>query len=453
LNDIVRGLPIDELQALLLSASDRHTDVERQVRLAASRLSGDLAGLRKEVDRGLGTRRFLAYRESSESAHGARPIVEEIRLASQRAPSNDLVLLLERAVGRVVKVILHADDSDGAIGDLARELLELHASVCDAVVADPVKLARWIVRFSCDDQDFFEVDPVRYASALGDRGLAVYRHAIAERADGDGNFAVRWARERLAVLDGDTDTIIALLGGDLSSPHQFIRVSEAMMELGRDDEVLSWTRRGIDETSGWRVAQLYDLACDVYERRGDRLEVVALRREAHERMASSGTYGALRRAAERLSACPVERDGARRALRRRDRGGLVDALLAEGDPEAAWEAATAAPAWDPGRERRTRLAEAREPVRPDEALAWYMLTVEEVLLDTGRGAYARAVSLLKQARRAASAANQSEGFGAALADLRERHRRRPTLIAMVAVGTALRCGARAAPRTDPSERV
>lgn len=92
----------------------------------------------------------------------------------------------------------------------------------DAGVADPVKLATWMVRFSCEDQDFFEVDPVRYADALGERGLPVYRRAIDERGDGERVFAVRWARERLAVLDGDGEAIVALLGGDLSAPHQFI---------------------------------------------------------------------------------------------------------------------------------------------------------------------------------------------------------------------------------------
>jgi uncharacterized Zn finger protein len=288
-----------------------------------------------------------------------------------------------------------------------------------------------MVRFSCDDQDFFEVDPVRYAGALEERGLTAYRRAIAQRADGDRNFAVSWARERLAVLDGDSEAIIALLGGDLSSPHQFIRVSEAMVELGRDDDVLFWTHRGFSETNGWQVAQLYDLACAVHERRGAYLELLALRREAHERMPSASTYRALRRAAEPLSAWPLERDGARRALRAHDRGGLIDALLEEGDLDSAWEAATATPAWDPGRERRTRLAEAREPARPDEALAWYLLAVEDILLETGRAAYARAVSVLKQARRAAAAANQSEAFATTLTDLRQRHTRRPTLIAML----------------------
>jgi uncharacterized Zn finger protein len=219
--------------------------------------------------------------------------------------------------------------------------------------------------------------------------------------------------------------------GDLSSPHQFIRVAEAMAELGRDDDVLFWTRRGIDETKGWQVAQLYGLACAVHERRGAHHEALALRREAHERMPSTGTYRALRRAAEPVAAWELERDSARRAFREHDRGGLVDALLEEGETESAWEAATAPPAWDPGHDRRIRLAEAREPSRPDDALAWYLLAVEGLLLNTGRPAYARAVSVLKQARRAAAAANRNDAFAASLTELREQNRRRPTLIAML----------------------
>ncbi len=166
-----------------------------------------------------------------------------------------------------------------------------------------------MVRFSCEDQDFFEIDPVRYATALGEPGLAAYRQAIARR-DGEQSFAVRWARERLAVLDGDTQAIITLLGADLSTPYQFIRVCEAMAELGRDEDVLSWARRGITETQGWQVAKLYDFACDVYERREASLEVLALRREQHEQMASLSTYGALRRAADAVDAWGVERDAA-----------------------------------------------------------------------------------------------------------------------------------------------
>jgi uncharacterized Zn finger protein len=431
-HEIVCGLPAEELREIVRSAVHRHPDVERHVLLAAARSEGNLGELRREVDRGLRTRRFLDYHESSGWARAAQPVLEELRVAAETSPSAELLALVERAVGHVVKVIMYADDSNGAIGDLARELLDLHAQLCDARVADPLKLAEWIVRFSCDDQDFFEIDPVRYREALGESGLAAYRRAIEQRhADGSELFAVQWARERLAVLDGDTEAILALLGGDLSAPHQFIAVCEAMAELGREEDVLSFALRGIAETSGWQVEKLYDLACGVHERAGAPVEALALRRQQHERTPSASTYSTLCRTAEALGAWALERDAARRALREHDRGSYVDALLEEGDADTAWTVATEDPTWDPGGDRRVRLAEAREPTRPDEALSLYMLVAGQELLQTGRPAYARAIAMLKRARRAASAAGQERWFSDQLVNLREQHRRRPALIEML----------------------
>ena len=430
-HEIVRGLPAEELREIVRSAVDRHPDVERHVLLAAARSEGGLGELRREVDRGLRTRRFLDYHESSGWARAAQPVLQELRRAAENSPSAELLALIERAVGHVVKVIMHADDSNGTIGDLARELLDLHAQLC-VQVADPVKLAEWMVRFSCDDQDFFEVDPVRYRGALGESGLAAYRQAIEQRhADGSKLFAVRWARERLAVLDGDTEAVVALLGGDLSAPHQFIAVCEAMAELEREDDVLAFALRGIAETSGWQVDKLYDLACDVHQRAGAPVEALALRRQQHERTPSASTYSTLRRAAEALDAWGLERDAARRALRERDRGSYVDALLQEGDVETAWAIATEDPTWDPGGDRRARLAQAREATHPEEALSLYMLVAGEELLQTGRRAYARAITMLKHARRAASTSEQDHWFSDQLLDLREQHRRRPALIQML----------------------
>ena len=56
------------------------------------------------------------------------PTSSSTRSRPQRraAPSRELLKLVELAVGRVVKVIMYADDSSGAIGDVARRLLETH---------------------------------------------------------------------------------------------------------------------------------------------------------------------------------------------------------------------------------------------------------------------------------------------------------------------------------------
>ena len=249
LEALIEKLDPEDLRVIVGKAAERHEDVARAVRLAATRGSGDLSQLKAEIDRGLRTSRYLNYRESGGWAMQARPIVEAIGEAVGSSPTVELVALIERAIGHVVKVILKADDSDGLIGDLARELLDLHAQACDAGSADPIKLARWMVRFRFDDQDFFEVDPVRYADALGDLGLAAYRREVKQRVEAGGgdSFAATYAQERLAVLDGDAEALVGLLGGDLSRPYQFIRVAEAMAELGRDDDVLSWATRGIAE--------------------------------------------------------------------------------------------------------------------------------------------------------------------------------------------------------------
>ena len=432
LDALVTKLDPDALREIVTKAAERHEEVARAIRLAASRGSGELGQLRAEVDRGLRTSCFLGYRESAGWAMQARPILDEIRDVVQSAPSAELVALIERAISHVVKTILKADDSDGLIGDLARDLLDLHAQACDAGVADPLRLAHWMVRFRFDDQDFFELDPVRYANALGELGVAAYRREVRRRRDaGDDSFAAKYAEERLAVLDGDTEGIVRLLGDDLSRPYQFIRVAEAMEELGRDGDVLEWATRGMAATSGWQVAQLFDLAAGVYVKRGEGGELLRLRREQHNRMPSSSTYTLLRTAAEASGEWESERPPARSVLAEHDRGGLVDVLLSDGEPDVAWQVTVENSDWDPGEHRWMRLAEARKPSVPADALNVYLRLADTELETTGRSAYTRAATILKKAARAAKAAGRQAEFTDHMAALREQHRRRPTLISIL----------------------
>jgi hypothetical protein len=427
---VVEQLAAEQLREVLAWAAEWHEDVERRVRLTAARSSGDLRVLRAEVDRGLRTRRFLGYRESVEWARAARPVVLELETAVGAGPSRELVELLERGIAHVVKVIqTKADDSSGMVGDLARDLLELHAHACDAGVADPVKLARWMIRFRFSDQDFFEADPVRYRAALGEVGLAEFRSLLAAQSDQNG-FAARYARERLAVLDGDGAAIVALLGGDLSRPHQFIRVAEAMVELGRDEEAVGWARRGIEQTTGWQTDQLYDIACAAHARRGEPVEALALRRAQHERTPTATSYRQLRLAAQAIDAWTVESDAARRVLEERNPAGLVDALL-DGEDELAWQAAFASAGVELGEHAWLRLAEARQRTHPAQALPVYWRLIDGALVTADRRAYAAAVRLLKRARDAAEVVGEVDAFEARLAALRERHRRRPSLMTML----------------------
>src|SRR5262249_21350178 len=118
------GLAPDDVVRLLLRAALDHVEVARSVRLAASSESERLAVLRTAVDRGWRTRRFLDYWASSRWAADAIPVVDALRLEARRRPSRELVVLIERAVGHLVRVLLHADDSNGRIGSLAQDLLD-----------------------------------------------------------------------------------------------------------------------------------------------------------------------------------------------------------------------------------------------------------------------------------------------------------------------------------------
>jgi hypothetical protein len=146
-------------------------------------------------------------------------------------------------------------------------------------------------------------------------------------------------------------------------------------------------------------------------------------------MPSSSTYGLLRTAAQGCGVWPAERPGALAVLAEHDLGGLVDVLLADGEPDAAWRVPGERPEWNPGAQRWMRLAEAREPSVPGEAFEVYLRLADVELETTGKAAYVRATAVLKKAARAAKAADREAEFADHLAALREAHRRRPTFIA------------------------
>jgi hypothetical protein len=445
--DLVERLEEHVARRLLANAAESHDDVMRAVQLAAADERERIAVLKAAVDDGLRTRRHLDYWGSSAWARDAAPVVDALGDEVATEPSAELIVVLQRAAGHLVKVIMRADDSDGMIGDLARRVLDLHREACAAGVADPQALAKWIVRFSFEDQDFFEVDPVAYADALGEKGLAVYRREVAKRSDGASvpedrslllrdmyagfpSFAAMYAAERLAIIDRDVDRLVEVLGGDLSSPHQFVRVAEAMVELGRDDDALAWARRGIARTSGWQVARLYDLAADLLGDEHDLGGVVELRRHHHERVPSASTYARLQAAARANDTWDAEIAPARARLAERDPSGLVDALLADGAADEAWDVATASDR-ELSSTQWLRLADAREPTAPGDAMAVYLRLADDVLALADKRAYRDAVRYLEAGRRAATAAARQDEFTQHLTELRDRNRRRPSFMAML----------------------
>ncbi len=94
-------------------------------------------------------------------------------------------------------------------------------------------------------------------------------------------------------------------------------------------------------------------------------------------------------------------------------------------------AAAAHPEWALGDQRWQRLAEASEPTDPFGAMDVYLRLATSSLQDADRKAYQVAVRQLRAAERAAVGADRTSEFRDHIVEMRERHRRRPTLIEML----------------------
>ena len=122
-------------------------------------------------------------RWSASNAHG-RQMHEAVDILEAAIPTTDsaeVYTVTHKALASAIKVIARADDSSGIIGGACRRLLELHPTVAAAAQVPAGSLVDWMIKFQFDgDVDYFELDPVTYAAALGAKGMAAYRARLEE---------------------------------------------------------------------------------------------------------------------------------------------------------------------------------------------------------------------------------------------------------------------------------
>lgn len=165
-----------------------------------------------------------------------------------------------KALASAIKVIGRADDSSGIMGSACQELIRLHPLAASAAGVPQVKLADWFFRFHFnEDVEYFNLDPVAYAPALGDLGLAHLRTLVADlrteitstppanplSSYDHREFLLQWFEQRLAVLDKDFDAIIATHLRDSTVAAWYEDVAQAFEEIGEVDLAIFWARRAL----------------------------------------------------------------------------------------------------------------------------------------------------------------------------------------------------------------
>ncbi|CAL9533261.1 hypothetical protein SUDANB6_04101 [Streptomyces sp. enrichment culture] len=437
------ALSRDELLALVREqiAGDRVLRRRLELRAAAARC--DLGTVRERVLALIDPRPSARYgyvehadapgyaQQVAEAAAALGALTAGGQAAQAVGPAEEAI----RALGEAYEEI---DDSDGVVGQAVDTVVEAHRKACEAARTDTERLAEWLAgRVLGSGSGVTDLDPLDYAEVLGPSGLARLRQPAAEAwRRGPSGWAERYLTERLVKAEGDVDAVVALYAQDLDpSGATHLRIVEELESAGRADEALTWTERGMRDCAAetYIDGRLVDYVRARCTKAGRSADVVAVRRNRFRAERSPAAYRQLHpaaqaaqcRGAERVAALTVPGEGARR-----ERGGryggpvLIDALLDDGDVDAAWcEAAGLA-----DDRQRERPADLSRGTHPAEALAVYLRLVERAKEPTGDRAYEHLARLLLGARDRHRGPGTEDAFTVYLAGLRAELKRRRKLL-------------------------
>lgn len=386
---------------------------------------------------------FVDYRASFDAARDVQVLLDDLQTLLDAGAADQVRQPLERAVTRLRKVMLNADDSAGVLGDACQRAAELHARACVESAPDGVKLARWLMKFRIESPGWPDVTLEMYASALGPRGLGVYRTELARQealhADGDrfSRFEIDRMLLELADHDGDVDEAVRLLSHDAEHT-AYGAIITRLHAAERDPEVLEWVDRAVragrlshhgDTTSNDYWLAPAEVAA-IYRSAGRVDDAIAVLRDHFRRRPGPDSLRLLTGAADSPGAAERERAWAlttaeQDAARRGDGSALLRIAIADSDLVAAWSAAERFGAGDAWRE----LADASADDVPFDAAQLYRPYLDNLLRDANTRIYPEVARTLLIMRDLYSKVQEEEAFMALLAELRERYKRRTSLIA------------------------
>lgn len=381
------------------------------------------------------------WRWRTANEHG-RQMHEAVAILSRAAESEDPAVVFavtQKAIASTLKVIMRADDSSGIIGDACRALLDLHPKVAARAKPPVAKLVDWMVTFQFDNEcDYFTLDPVAYAPALGPKGMDAYRAKLADLEADLGPrpseeerwtaahraewFTLDWNAQRIAVLDRDVEAIIRTHARDRKVAAWLQDTAESLAEIGEFDHAIDWSRQALDVGPAHQSLKAGEHWCTLLAEHRP-LELLAARLEVFRRWPSSSTAARLYRDAG--DAWPQHRDEVMERLAVSPRDAVSFALLSIGDVQYAWELAHSL-ALDDDR-TWSDLVKAYEKVDPLAVLPVLNRLVLRELFETGAQHYQIAARRLKKMRKLAAGSEYAAEIDQFIAELREANRRRPRL--------------------------
>jgi hypothetical protein len=380
------------------------------------------------------------HRWGAATAHGHQmhEAIDVLEQAIGTTAPAEAYTVAHKALASAVKVIARADDSSGIIGDACHRLLTLHPRLAAAARIPADRLVPWMMRFQFDGEvDYFELDPVAYAPALGDQGLQTYRSRLdAIRAglspqpdphdfsdpDRHTRWVLEWNDRRLAVLDQDTEAIIRTHAKDRKVAAWLQDTAQAFEEIGQIDLALDWAQQATDFGPGHQSQRAAEYWCALLHQHQPERHLQA-RHHVFRRWPTASNAARLHAAAGPAWA-DYEAE-VTTALEAKPTDAITFTLTTLKDPHRAWQLAhdldlTSDHTWG-------ELATAYEPIDPAAVLPIHQRLVKNTLTNTGAAYYRDAARRLARMQRLAAGTEHADEITDFITQLRETHRRRPRL--------------------------
>lgn len=346
-----------------------------------------------------------------------------------------VLAVTQKAIASSMAVIMRADDSSGIIGDACQALLDMHPGIAALAQPPTAKLVDWMIRFQFNNEcDYFHLDPVAYAPALGETGMKTYRKKLAELADNLGpRPAEIWAghewatlhhnEQRLAVYDRDIDAIIRTHARDRRVAVWLEDTAEALEEIGEIDLAIEWAQQAVDFPGGGHQSmKASDYLCRLLAEHRPK-EVLPARLSAFQLWPSSSTAAHLFR--EARGDWPQYEQAVMATLATQPRDAVLFAQLTLKDIPLAWELAHSLGRIDD--RTWSDLVKAYEKIDPIATLPVHEVLVVSQLEVADAQNYRLAARRLARMRKLALDTPHAADTDALIAELREIHKRRPRL--------------------------
>ncbi|MGI9006213.1 MAG: SWIM zinc finger family protein [Streptosporangiaceae bacterium] len=384
-------------------------------------------------------REYYGYLEGAQARrYGCRiaEISEVVTGLAGRGQADAAAIVAEEALGAVAAAARHANDPAGSIAAAAGELTRRHLDACRAGQPDQVRLAAFLATRLVSGDSIPAIRLSDYAGVLSPAGLELLGELVTaawERQPAGG--PARDALIDVLTAARDVDGIVRVLAaGQDPCGHHYLRITAELDMAGRPGDALAWAERGLREASR-PDADLARYVAERYREHGRDSEIETVLRSWFATDRSVAGYRRLRELAEDAGCWATVRPWALGRLREdaklasaqgraRREPAIVDALIGDGDIDAAWPEATGLAS----QRQWLALADLAASERPADALAVYRRQIEELRKSPGPAGYERLARLLESARDCCERLGNLAEFETYVRALRDDHRRKPRLI-------------------------